>query len=103
MQITIEGTVCRIQREPGEPRCTSESQVLHRLKVALNAQGYSLIKRLMWKDGHMMSDTQHYLRAKNRKDTNGIFAVYDACYAIRNLCTDYNSGRVACLEVTRPD
>jgi len=43
-----------------------ESTLLHHIKKILNARGYDLIKKRMWKDGHMVGDMQQYLRTRKR-------------------------------------
>jgi hypothetical protein len=51
---------------------------LYHVKLALNEVGLKMVKQLMYKDGHMVGDTQHYLKPKNG---NG-FYVYNSSYAI---------------------
>lgn len=93
MKIRIDGTTVLVESEGELVVIKSESQLLHHIKIELNKQGYDLIKRLMWKDGHMVSDTQHYLRSR-RKDRKAI-AIYDTEYAIRDLAKDFRrDGRV---------
>ena len=73
MKVKIEGNVCTVIREAGDPKCygvvnaVGESKLLYHVKKELNKQGYDLIKKCMHKDGHMVDDLQQYLRA--RKDT----------------------------------
>ena len=74
MKIEIIGNVCKVVREKGDPsfsgtvNAKGESLLLYHIKKSLNAQGYDLIKKRMWKDGHLVDDMQQYLRA--RKSTN---------------------------------
>lgn len=57
----------------------------------LAALGYDFVKKRMWRDGHLMSDEQIYLR--ERKETNGRqLALWDGEYALRNAVDDYNAG-----------
>ena len=63
---------CEVTKEPGDKiRCNNveargESTLLHHIKKILNARGYDLIKKHMWKDGHLMADQQQYLRTRKR-------------------------------------
>ena len=93
---------CRVRRELGDPRVGTESQLLHYMKRALNAQGFDFIKKLMWKDGHMVSDDQHYLRARNVKSLKpgDIYAISSSYWQIYSLHEDYNNGQ-AFFRVTR--
>ena len=64
--------VCR--REDGDPKfygvmnAAGESRVLYFLKTHLNGEGFDLIKKRMWKDGHLMADMQQYLRSRSQKE-----------------------------------
>lgn len=76
----------------------NESLLLHHLKLAMNvllAEQHMVfgvteavippfIKKLMWKDGHLVDDTCHYLRTsgKPKKDLP-YYGIWDANYAIR--------------------
>ena len=61
---------CVVTKEPGDKiRCENreargESTLLHHIKKILNARGYDLIKKRMWRDGHMMDEMQQYLRTR---------------------------------------
>ncbi len=86
-----------VVREPGDPKfygnanAAGESKFLHWLKGILNSEGRDLIKKRMYKDGHMVDDMQQYLRS--RKITNGeIYALYNNHWAISGLNEDFNKG-----------
>ena len=70
---------------------SAESALLNRLKVALNNLGYDFIKKRMYKDGHLVDDSQHYLRARNKRGSNGILYIFDGSYAIRDSAEDFNN------------
>ena len=56
--------------------------------------GFNFIKKLMWKDGHMVDDNQYYLRAKDgTKGTKGIFCFWDGQFAVRQINQDFNKGQ----------
>jgi hypothetical protein len=70
MKVKIINHNCIITKESGDPvfsgvkNAAGESRLLHHIKNILNRQGYNLIKKRMWKDGHLMDDMQQYLRTK---------------------------------------
>ena len=90
MQIELlrEKGICRVTSEKGDKRVSGgnvnaagESQLLHRIKRALNRVGCNLIKKRMWKDGHMVDDMQQYLRSRNTKGET--WAIYNGHWALR--------------------
>lgn len=90
MRLKLNGRAeLQVEREPNDPRLYSESLFWYALKRELTAHGNDAIKKLMWKDGHLVSDTQHYVR-----DRKGKWLLHDEMYAIRNLAHAYNRGPV---------
>jgi hypothetical protein len=47
--------------------------------------GKDVITKRMWKDGHLVADTQHYVRDRKQR-----FALWQTDYAIREVYEDYN-------------
>ena len=97
MKVTIEGNVCTVIREAGDPRphgmaqARGESTLLHHVKRVLNAQGFDLIKKRMWRDGHLVDDCQQYLRT--RKPTGNPHKdvyMFNSYWAIRGAEEDFN-------------
>ena len=91
MKVKIEGLHCIVTKEPGDPVfrnsgwASAESTFLYHVKKALIAQGHDVIKKRMWKDGHMMDERQQYIRTRSRRSPkphlyiwNDSWAVYDA-------------------------
>jgi hypothetical protein len=80
MKVEIKGNLCIATKEPTDPKFSGtvnakgESRLLHHIKQELNKQGYDLIKKRMWKDGHLMDDNQQYLRT--RKKGAGVADIY---------------------------
>ena len=103
MKIKIDGVTIRFSRGIHDPRAKNESHLLHQLKLELQRDGYDLIKKHMYKDDHMVADTQHYLRARNKKETKGIFCIYDADYAIRDAAKEFNNGDLVCFRIEFPN
>jgi hypothetical protein len=97
MQVTMKGNQCIVTREPKDPKFrdtnwgSGESTLLYNVKKELIKQGYDLIKKRMWKDGHLVSDTCQYLRAKKPTDNpDKDIYVWDGNYQIRNAAEDFN-------------
>jgi hypothetical protein len=75
-----------VYKEEGDPVfkrtqwALAESTFLYHLKLELIKKGYDCIKKRMWKDGHLVDDTQQYIRDRKGKWCiyNGFYSVYDA-------------------------
>ncbi len=76
MKITLYGNRLAVDRR-GE-RFKNESAWWYALKKILNAQGHDVIKKLMYKDGHLVDDNQYYLR-----DRKWLYCFCDEQYAVR--------------------
>tara|TARA_R100001143_G_scaffold59327_1_gene57879 strand:+ start:301 stop:603 length:303 start_codon:yes stop_codon:yes gene_type:complete len=74
-----------ITKEPSDKRFRTESALLYAVKKELQSMGHDVVKKLMWKDGHLVDDTQYYLRERSWK-----FALYDDDYALRCLHKAFN-------------
>jgi hypothetical protein len=92
MKIEIVGNQCIVTREEGDPRfygvknAAGESALFHHMVKLLKAQGYDVIKKRMWKDGHMVDEQQQYIRTratKPNKKTPRVFCIYNTFWAIR--------------------
>jgi hypothetical protein len=110
MIVTIVDRTCYVYRQHGDPvfcpnRSGSswsppgwygaESRLLYRVKLILNARGYDLIKKRMWRDGHMVG-TEHtqYLRSRRVRGKPSI-CVYHANHAVEIAAESFNKlGRV---------
>jgi hypothetical protein len=86
MNVRFEGRTLVVERTPGDPAMrgggwgSAESRLLYHIQKHLNRYGYDLIKKRMWKDGHLVGDEQLYLRSRNRKA--GDFAIWNGNYSI---------------------
>ena len=73
MILEFKGNALIVKREPtdkkyyGNHNAAGESNLLHAIKNELNKQGYDLIKKRMWKDGHLVDDMQQYLRTRKKE------------------------------------
>jgi hypothetical protein len=111
MIVTIVDHICYVYCQPGDPifrpnRTGSswsppgwygaESRLLHHVLRILNARGYDLIKRRMWRDGHMVG-TEHtrYLRSRNVRGMPSL-CIYHADHAVEVAAKSFNKlGRLA--------
>lgn len=85
----LERSVCFVDKlDPKNwPETISGNTALwYEIKKQLVAQGYDVVKKLMYKDGHMVSDTEYYVR--HRK---WLWAIWDGGYAIRFTATALNA------------
>ena len=104
MKVELTATRCTITAEPGDKRhygtvnAAGESSLLYAVKRELNAQGFDFIKKRMWRDGHMMSDMQQYLR---ERDSRGkCIAIYNGRWLIEGANDTLNREGVVTLIVT---
>jgi len=78
----------------GVVNAAGESNLLHVIKNELNKQGYDLIKKRMWKDGHLVDDHQQYLRTRKKGVGKADIYIYNPIWAIRGAEVDFNDGEV---------
>jgi hypothetical protein len=96
MKVEINGTICKVTRETGDPKfygvvnASGESRLLYHVKHILNRQGYDLIKKRMWKDGHLVDDLQQYLRTGSPKSPKPHICIYNSDWAIRGAEENFN-------------
>ena len=90
MKVEIINYACRVTKEPGDPKFSGvvnargESRLLYHIKNILNARGYDLIKKRMYKDGHLVDDLQQYLRTRKKSgDPNKDIYIYNSMW---NAC-----------------
>src|SRR4051812_3548154 len=110
MIVSIVGNSCYVYREPRAPvyrpnRSRSswsppgwygaESRLLHNVQKILNGRGYDLLKKRMWRDGHMFGcEHSQYLPSRNLKAIPSLY-VYHPHYALEIVAESYNVlGRV---------
>lgn len=98
MKVEIEGNNCKVTREEGDPKyygivnAAGESKLLHAIKNKLNKQGYDLIKKRMWKDGHLVDSMQQYLRTRKKGAGKADIAIYNSGWAIAGAEHLFNAG-----------
>lgn len=110
MIVSIVGSTCYVYREPGDPLFrpnrsrnswsppgwyAAESRLLYAVQKVLNGRGYDLLKKRIWRDGHMFgSDHSQYLRSRNLTAVPSLY-LYHSNYALAVAAESYNVlGRV---------
>jgi hypothetical protein len=108
--VSIVGSSSYVYREPGDPKFRpnksknswsppgwygAESRLLYDVQKVLNGRGYGVIKKRMWRDGHMFgSDYSQYLPSRNLKSVPSLY-VYHGNYALEVAAESFNVlGRV---------
>lgn len=87
----LTGGSISIHRDGG-PKIYSDSSFWHKVKTELQKQGHDVIKKLMWKDGHLKDDNEYYVRS--RKYLPDSFMISQTDFAIRSVYDDYNTDGV---------
>lgn len=106
MKVKISGRSLTLYREEGDPRYKAggwaedpDGTVLYHLKKLLNAAGLDLIKKRMWRDGHLTDDRRQYLRVRSPASKTPHIAIMDDSHAIRSLATDLMKNGEATLTI----
>jgi len=106
MKFEMSPGACKVIKEQGDPcfsgvvNAKGESRLLHHLKTLLNAQGYDLIKKRMWRDGHLVDDMQQYLRVRKPSgDPMKDVYIYNSMWAIRGADEDFRTDGSVTLRV----
>jgi hypothetical protein len=75
-----------VRREPSDKKIYKETEFWHKVKRELQSQGYDVIKKLMWKDGHLVDSNEYYIRERKWK-----FYIRQIDYAIRPVYEFFNN------------
>lgn len=80
MIVKIEDAIVKVIKEKEDPRFYNEGRFLYSVQQELKEQGYDVVKKLMHKDGHLVSESQHYLRQRDWEWMiwNPYYSVYGA-------------------------
>lgn len=88
MKVTVIENALIVEREAGDKGyynsgwSNAESILLSDIQKYLNQFGYDLIKKRMWKDGHMVCETQQYLRTRSKKVNAPHIYIYNSSYSV---------------------
>ena len=95
MIFKIDGATLVIEREEDDPKFYGgESRLFYRIKNNLNSMGFDLIKKRMWKDGHMVDDLQQYLRTRSCHSKSPHIYIYNNNWALFGAEEEWNKGSV---------
>ncbi|OJW24485.1 MAG: hypothetical protein BGO49_22585 [Planctomycetales bacterium 71-10] len=105
MFVSIVDTYCYVYRQPGDPVLrpnrsriswsppgwyAAESRFLHNVRKILDRRSYDLIKKRMWRDGHLFgSEHLQYLRSRKLRVVPSLY-VYHADAALEVAAENYN-------------
>lgn len=99
--LNFKNNVCRVIKESGDPYfknsgwTLSESIFLYHVKAELIKQGYDVIKKRMWRDGHLVDETQQYIRTRSGLSKLNDFAIYNSQYSLWDAGIEFNhNGKV---------
>ena len=86
MKVTVDNDkkLITVTQDTPEEKYQNESVFLHHVKRALIRQGFDVIKKRMWKDGHLVDDTQQYIRMRDCT-----WCIFNPIYAISGLNTRF--------------
>ena len=96
---------CTVTREASDPKYrdggwgNAESRLLYHVQQELKKQGHDIIKKRMWKDGHLMDDLQQYLRTRNAKSKRPHVYVWDTEWAISSSADEFNTNGTVTFKV----
>ena len=91
--LDFENKVCKVLKEKDDSKfrhsgwTSAESTFLYHVLQSLKSQGYNVMKKRMWKDGHLVCDHQQYIRTKK---ISGGFFIYNDEYSISDLGLEFN-------------
>ncbi len=85
-----------VTREYTDRKIYDESLFFYLVAKELKKQGHDVVKKLMYKDGHMVDDKQYYIRQRKWK-----WAAYDTMFALRFVYEGYNKENSISLQYER--
>lgn len=85
MKVEINRNSVIVTREATDRKIYKESLFYYLAAKELKKQGHDVVKKLMYKDGHMVSDNQYYIRERKWK-----WSAYDNYFALRFVYERYN-------------
>lgn len=97
MKLEIREHDIVLTREASDPKFygvrngVGESRLLHYLAQHLRRLGHDVIKKRMWKDGHLVDDLQQYVRTRSHESG---FMIFNAGWSIQGGETSWNAGQV---------
>lgn len=94
MKVELKENSCVVTRDNNE-KFYRETTLMHHVKKELIRQGHDVIKKRMWKDGHLVDEQQEYIRTRNKDERKGeVWCLFFEQYALRRMYEDYNNGEL---------
>jgi len=97
VELNLEEGYCKVTKEDGDKYISTsgysrqkETTLLYRIKKELIKQGYDMIQKRMWRDGHMVDDHQNYIRTRCSIDDDNWFGIYNGSWQIFDAGERYN-------------
>ena len=98
VKLDFDNMTCTVTKEKGDKKfydsdwAWAESKFLYRVQQEIKKQGYDVIKKRMWKDGHMVDNTQSYIRTRKWTDATDPdqFCIYNASYSVYDAGEYFN-------------
>lgn len=102
MNVMLKADVCLITWQKGDRSANfwNESRLLHQLKKHLIlTYGLELIKKRMWKDGHMVDQEQQYIRTTHWKSKAPHICIYNPNYALYDAGQQFRQAKIIELRI----
>jgi hypothetical protein len=88
MKYTHNGSRFIITASDDKEKYRTETAFFYALKLAMQANGLDVVKKRMWKDGHMTDNYNLYIRDRKWK-----YCVVDPQHCVRAIYTEFNENR----------
>jgi len=91
VELNFKNSHCIVTKEDGDLKfrhsgwASAESTFLYHVKKEILAQGHDVIKKRMWKDGHLMDDETQYIRARDKS-----WCVWNSSHQIFDAGIEFN-------------
>lgn len=95
VELDLHRHICKVTKEKGDPYFSrsdwsdAESTFLYHVKEELIKQGYDVIKKRMWIDGHLVADSRQYIRTRST-NSDDFLMVYNSNYAAVDAGEEFN-------------
>lgn len=76
-----------IEKEDTDDKIYNDSHLMYKIKEQMKESGHDVVKKLAYKDGHMVDDTLYYIRERKHK-----YFMYDPTNGIHPSYEDFNHG-----------
>jgi len=102
MNVMFKDNLCVVtwQKGDGYMNLSNESRFLYHLQHTLKlTKKFDLVKKRMWKDGHMVAEEQQYLRTRSWRSVLPHFCIYNHNYALYDAGQQFRQARIIDLRM----